>query len=106
MKWLNMQPRGFINPTWHWGWIFFGGFWYNSHHVPRQVPNGAPNRTTLYPISFAQIRTYTTDKYIVLIGNYITNKGCVTLSPCHLHEKVSKGKRRIMKTQLFHHAKT
>jgi hypothetical protein len=37
--------------------------------------------------------------------NY-ANKGYVTLLwPCHLHQKVSQGKRRIMETQIFHHAK-
>jgi hypothetical protein len=35
----------------------------------------------------------------------LQNKGCVTLWPCHFHLKVSYGKRRIMKTQIFHHAK-
>jgi hypothetical protein len=33
------------------------------------------------------------------------NKGCVTPWPRHLHLKVSKGKRRMMETQIFHHAK-
>ncbi len=33
------------------------------------------------------------------------NNRCVTLWPCHLHKKVSQDKRRIMKTQMFHHAK-
>jgi hypothetical protein len=32
-------------------------------------------------------------------------KGCVTPWPCHLHEKVSEGKRRIMEIKIFHHAK-
>jgi hypothetical protein len=31
--------------------------------------------------------------------------GPVTLWPCHLHRKVSSCKRRIMETQIFHHAK-
>jgi hypothetical protein len=31
--------------------------------------------------------------------------GCVTLWPCHLHENISYCKRRIMETQIFHHAK-
>jgi hypothetical protein len=35
----------------------------------------------------------------------LKNKGCVTLWPCHLCLKVSYGKRRIMETQIFHHAK-
>jgi hypothetical protein len=29
---------------------------------------------------------------------------CVTLWPCHLHLKVSKGKRISMEIQIFHHA--
>jgi len=35
------------------------------------------------------------------------NKGCVTLWPHHLHEKVKylKAKKRIMETQIFHAAK-
>jgi hypothetical protein len=33
------------------------------------------------------------------------NNGCVTLWPCHLHKKVSEGKRRMMETQMLHHAK-
>jgi hypothetical protein len=33
------------------------------------------------------------------------NKGCVTMWPCHLYFKIPQGKRRIMKIQLFHHAK-
>jgi hypothetical protein len=31
--------------------------------------------------------------------------GVSQLWPCHLHEKVSYCKRRIMETQIFHHAK-
>jgi hypothetical protein len=34
-----------------------------------------------------------------------TNKGCVTLRPCHLLFKVSYGKWRIVETQIFHHVK-
>ncbi len=30
---------------------------------------------------------------------------CVTLGPCHLHERVFQGKRRIMETQIFHPCK-
>jgi len=33
------------------------------------------------------------------------SKECVTLWPCHLHFKVSKGKKRIMKLQIIYHAK-
>jgi hypothetical protein len=29
----------------------------------------------------------------------------VILWPCHLHQRISKGKRRIMEIPIFHHAK-
>jgi hypothetical protein len=29
----------------------------------------------------------------------------ITMLPCHLHETISEDKSRIMKTQIFHHAK-
>jgi hypothetical protein len=34
--------------------------------------------------------------------HFKTSNRCVALWPCHLHLKVSKGKRRIMETQIFH----
>ncbi len=33
--------------------------------------------------------------------NFKQHNGCVTLWPCHLHYKVSQGKRRIMKIQII-----
>jgi hypothetical protein len=36
------------------------------------------------------------------LGFALGNEGCVTLcGPCHLHEDISSGKRRIMETQIF-----